>query len=333
MQSTRIPKKVIKRDGTIVPFNQEKIKNAVARAAAETICDRKRIATISQRITDAVIEALIPLAKRTIPSIESIQDTIETVLMNAGYSHIAKSYILYREKHTEARMAKSLLGLKDDLKLPINTIEVLKRRYLLKDENKNIIETPSELLRRVAYHASQAERHFKSTCAPEEVEDSFYHMMRSLEFMPNSPTLMNAGTKLGQLSACFVIPINDSMEGIFTALKHMAIIHQTGGGTGFSFSSLRPKGDLVNSTRGEASGPVSFMSIFNKATEIIVQGGKRRGANMGILRCDHPDIIDFIEAKADKECFSDFNLSVGQRPFLISLSTLPGEPVTRGSSF
>jgi ribonucleoside-diphosphate reductase alpha chain len=236
---------------------------------------------------------------------------VEDTLMCEGYNHIAKAYILYREQHHELRTAKSALGLKDDLKLPLNTMEVLKRRYLLKDDNQNIIETPSELFRRVAFHIAQAETDFEGPYTSEQVEEQFYHMMRSLEFMPNSPTLMNAGTSLGQLSACFVIPAEDSMDGIFDALKDMAKIHQTGGGTGFSFSRLRPKGDLVASTKGQASGPVSFMNIFDKATGVIVQGGRRRGANMGILRCDHPDIIDFIEAKTEKERFSNFNLSVG----------------------
>jgi len=190
-------------------------------------------------------------------------------------------------------------------------MEVLKRRYLLKDENQNIVETPSELFRRVANQVAKAEDNFNSSFKREDVEERFYQMMRNLEFMPNSPTLMNAGTSFGQLSACFVIPVEDSIEGIFAALGNMAQIHQTGGGTGFSFSKLRPKSDIVQSTKGQASGPISFMSIFDQATGVIVQGGRRRGANMGILRCDHPDIIDFIEAKIEPGRFSNFNLSVG----------------------
>ncbi|MDD5495857.1 MAG: adenosylcobalamin-dependent ribonucleoside-diphosphate reductase [Candidatus Omnitrophica bacterium] len=198
-----------------------------------------------------------------------------------------------------------------DLKLSVNSLEVLKRRYLLKDDARNVIETPGELFRRVACAVASAEKNFSSAVTSRQAEDKFYEMMHSLEFMPNSPTLMNAGTALGQLSACFVLPVADSMDGIFDALKEMAMIHQTGGGTGFSFSRLRPEGDLVFSTKGEASGPVSFMSVFDKATGVIVQGGRRRGANMGILRCDHPDIIDFIEAKSEKDSFLNFNLSVG----------------------
>lgn len=204
----------------------------------------------------------------------------------------------------------TIRDVKNDLDLPINSIEVLKRRYLLKDDDQNVIERPSELFRRVAHSIAIAERNFKSKISSGEAEEVFYNMMRSLEFLPNSPTLMNAGTSLGQLSACFVIPVIDSITGIFDALKDMARVHQTGGGTGFGFSNLRPKGDLVSSTKGAASGPVSFMSIFNAATGVIVQGGRRRGANMGILRCDHPDILEFIEAKIKKNEFSNFNLSV-----------------------
>lgn len=198
-----------------------------------------------------------------------------------------------------------------DIPLSINSLEVLRKRYLLKDDKQNTIETPDQLFRRVAHGVALAEKRFKSSVSANEAEEKFYNVMRSLEFMPNSPTLMNAGTSLGQLSACFVIPIEDSIEGIFNALKEMARIHQTGGGTGFSFSHLRPKDDLVYSTKGLASGPVSFMSIFDAATGVIVQGGRRRGANMGVLRCDHPDIVEFIEAKTKLGSFSNFNLSVG----------------------
>lgn len=198
-----------------------------------------------------------------------------------------------------------------DLKLPLNTMQVLKERYLLRDSDRKVIETPSLLFKRVASNISKAELNFKSKYKRKQIEDTFYNMMINLEFMPNSPTLMNAGTFLGQLSACFVLPVADSMDGIFESLKNMAQIHQAGGGTGFSFSQLRPKNDLVNSTKGSASGPVSFMSIYNSATGVIIQGGRRRGANMGILRCDHPDILEFIEAKTKKGAFSNFNLSVG----------------------
>jgi len=305
------PTKVKKRDGSIVKFDGTKIKNAVEKAALEVLGQREKARTVSLRVTEVVVKRLSQQYKGKIPHIEDIQDTVEAVLMSEGYNHIAKSYILYRENRSRLRFTKSALGLKDDLKLPINTMEVLKRRYLLKDENQNIVETPSELFRRVANHVAKAEDNFKSRYSREEVEEKFYQMMRNLEFMPNSPTLMNAGTSFGQLSACFVIPVEDSIDGIFKALGNMAQIHQTGGGTGFSFSHLRPKSDIVHSTKGQASGPVSFMSIFDQATGVIVQGGRRRGANMGILRCDHPDIIDFIEAKIEPGRFSNFNLSVG----------------------
>lgn len=198
-----------------------------------------------------------------------------------------------------------------EIPLTPNAREVLEKRYLLKNNEQQIIETAAELFQRVARHVAQAEKNFKSVFSAAEVEENFYEGMKRLEFLPNSPTLMNAGTNMGQLSACFVVPVEDSIEGIFEAVKKMAHIHQSGGGTGFSFSNLRPKGDLVASTKGQASGPVSFMQVFDEATGVIVQGGRRRGANMGILRCDHPDILEFIEAKHQKNRFANFNLSVG----------------------
>jgi ribonucleoside-diphosphate reductase alpha chain len=307
---SNMPQKVRKRDGSLTKFDGKRIRSAVQKAAYETTKDKDRAGIISEKITRYVLEKLSKENKNAIPGVEHVQDIIETALMSEGYSHVARSYILYRQKRSDIRFAKSALDLKDDLKLPVNTMEVLRQRYLLKDDKHNIIETPSEMFRRVASHLAQAETNYNSDTGIDEVEEKFYQMMRNLEFMPNSPTLMNAGTSFGQLSACFVLPVEDSIDGIFESLKNMAKIHQSGGGTGFSFSNLRPQGNLVSSTKGRASGPVSFMSIFDKATGVIVQGGRRRGANMGILRCDHPDIVDFVEAKCRKGAFDNFNLSV-----------------------
>jgi ribonucleoside-diphosphate reductase alpha chain len=359
-------KGIIKRDGNEVPFDKTKITRAIYKAMLSVKTGTMKEA---DRIADKVVSEIAKVTDR--PTVEQIQDKVEAVLMGSSdkhgsYSDVARAYIIYREKRRTIREEKERLGVKDDLKLSINAIKTLEARYLIKDEEGKIIETPSGMFRRVASHigivnllydyrtyqmsghlpengrmigslsntqVEVLERAFinlskegelkgtfdeflnfvytKPTSAP-EIIDRYYQMMTNLEFIPNSPTLMNAGARLGQLSACFVLPVGDSIEEIFDALKYQAMIHKSGGGTGFSFSRLRERDDIVGSTKGVASGPVSFMKIFDTTTDVIKQGGKRRGANMGIMRFDHPNIMDFILSKdAENTVLSNFNISVG----------------------
>lgn len=211
----------------------------------------------------------------------------------------------------------------DCLNLSANAVEILRKRYLSRDPCGRVSETPAEMFERVASHVSQAESRYGED--REVWRAKFLEMMEGLEFLPNSPMLMNAGLPLGQLSACFVLPVDDSLFGIFEALKSMALIHQSGGGTGFSFSRLRPRGDVVRATGGLASGPVSFMGIFDKATEVIKQSGRRRGANMGVLRVDHPDIIEFIQAKQKPGVLENFNVSVAATDEFMRIARQGGE--------
>ncbi len=259
----------------------------------ENELDTNQALDISRFLREEI--AKMELQTITIPVLEKI---IEAKLLEHGLT-----------KATSIHLDKSIF-VKNDLILSPNAKRVLQRRYLKKDAEGRVIESPEQMFRRVAHHIARAEKAYGDAAKVGEIEDRFYRMMTEFKFLPNSPTLMNAGRQLGQLAACFVLPVEDSMEGIFDALKNAALIHKSGGGTGFGFSRLRAKNSRVGTTGGVASGPVSFMKIFNTATEQVKQGGTRRGANMAILKVDHPDIMEFIFSKKRNRELNNFNISV-----------------------
>ena len=298
-------KQIKKRDGRIVDFNQDKITEVIFKAAQSVGGENL---TMARQLSDRAMDYL-EVMNIDIPDVEMIQDVVEKVLIEEGHVKTAKTFILYRQKRKEIREAESLIGVKDDCKLGLNALKVLEGRYLVKDKDGVPLESPKQLFERVAENVALADKPYGFDV--ELAKADFLQIMLAKDFIPNSPTLMNAGTEIQQLSACFVLPVEDAMECIFESIKNAALIHKSGGGTGFSFSRLRQKGAPVGTTGGVASGPISFMQVFDSATNVIKQGGKRRGANMGVLRVDHPDILDFITCKEKDNQITNFNISVG----------------------
>src|SRR3989338_1166371 len=302
--------RVKKRDNQVIQFNPERITRAIYLAGRSVgIDDMGMAGQLSQQVSALIDERF---GSKKIPSVEEIQDTVEQVLIQNGHTKVAKSYILYRKKREEIRRVKQeiLGGLLDDSKLSVEGLLLARERYLLKDKEGNIVETPKEMFGRVAKAIASVEENYNATKEKiQEFEDGFCGIMSRLEFIPSGRLLAGAGTKHSQLYSSFVLPVPDSMKGIFSTLYNKALVQRLGGGTGFSFSRLRPKGTRILESSGFAAGPVEFMYLFDHASKLTRQGGNRTGANMGSLSVEHPDIIDFVTCK-DKGGLSNFNISV-----------------------
>ncbi|PIN73203.1 ribonucleoside-diphosphate reductase, adenosylcobalamin-dependent [Candidatus Woesearchaeota archaeon CG10_big_fil_rev_8_21_14_0_10_45_16] len=311
--SSNIVRKVVKRDGRTVDFDFKKVADAIFKAAQSVGGeDRKRAEELAVEVM-ALLETEYPTKT---PSVENVQDLVEKVLIDKGHARTAKAYILYRHKRNEERHQRAMIlgeqHLDYNLDFSQEALKILERRYLLKDENGQLLENPQAMLWRVANAVAAADQLYGADKeAVKKSAEKFFALMADRKFFPNTPTLMNAGTKTGQVNACYVLPIDDSMESIFGTLHDAAVVHQQGGGTGFSFSRLRPKRDPVKQHQGIAPGPLAFLRVYDRALDVIKQGGVRPGANMAVLRVDHPDIIRFIESKRDKQSLKNFNISVG----------------------
>jgi ribonucleoside-diphosphate reductase alpha chain len=297
-----------KRDGRNAAFDPNKVTQAMYRAlmATHEVDGAKKSLAEAGRLTPIAIDLFARTVDGHPPHVETMQDVVEQVLMAAGHYKTAKAYILYRAQHKQARKVKEIIGVEDDLGLSLNQLKVMERRYLRHDEEGKVTESPRQLFERVARAIAANEKRERKSW-----EKQFLAMLTALEFVPGGAYLRSAGFERGMLANCFVLPVEDSMEGIFNAVKWMALVHQKGGGTGFNFSKLRPKGDYVTTSGGFSSGPISFMKVFDAATRQVMQGGFRKGANMGILNVNHPDIFNFISCKTEEHEVNNFNISVG----------------------
>ncbi|NMB56654.1 adenosylcobalamin-dependent ribonucleoside-diphosphate reductase [Candidatus Beckwithbacteria bacterium] len=304
---THLISHIIKRNGQKVKFDESKITQAMYKAflATQEAGDRQKSYEEAKRLTPIAVKLFKKTVNGDSPTVETMQDVVEQVLMAGGYYKTAKAYILYRAERQEEREVKTVIGVVDDLDLSINQLKVIKSRYLNHDEDGNTTETPKQMFERVVKAVALNEKN------PKKWEKEFLQILTSFEFVPAGGYLRTAGTSRQMIAKFFVLPIEDSMEGIFDSVKWMALVHQKGGGTGFNFSSLRPRGDLVSTSGGFSSGPISFMKVFDAATRQVMQGGFKRGANMGILNVDHPDIFDFINCKSEEDEIANFNISVG----------------------
>ncbi len=375
-------KKIIKRDGRVVDFNPEKITNAIFKAMISVGEPDRELA---EKLTQQVIKKLQKILKNNqIPTVEQVQDVVEQILIEANLAKVAKAYILYRQKRAEIRKEKQKVLNKDkldeiDKRFDLNALRVLAARYLSRDREGNIIESPKQMFERVAintaipsilydpqifslkrlpkkqkdenidpeklagklkigqynlnkyhieslirvYNRLNKNRYMKKPLSQiikmiqngkldkyEEEIKEYFDIMTSKKFMPNTPVLVNFGNPLGMGMACFVLDIEDSIVSIMETLKRAALIFKAGGGCGYNFSKLRPKGDYISTTHGRSSGPIAFMTLYDKMTDVIKQGGVRRGANMGILNSDHPDVEEFITAKKGNKQLTNFNISV-----------------------